>query len=98
MKKTIIIREGKFDPFKFNDEKIYLHTIKPEFFKWNGQKFENVFVGVCSLKIGNCDAILYSLPKYFPEEKCEEIYLDEIKKVLKTICRVAEKLKKDKKN
>lgn len=95
MEKIIIIREGDYDPFSFDERKIHLHMIKPEFFKWTGSKFENVFVGVCSIIIDEQKVVLYSLPKYYPKSRCKREHLDDIKEVLKKICRVAEKLKQE---
>lgn len=75
----------------------YLHELKPEFFRWTGSRFENVFVGVCTINAnaGDQKIVVYSLPKYFPKERCDDSNLNEIKRVLKQICLVAEKLKKE---
>ena len=62
-----------------NQRKIHLHMIKPEFFKWTGSKFENVFVGVCSIIIDEQKVVLYSLPKYYPKSRCKREHLDDIK-------------------
>ena len=87
MRHIAIVREGD----SASDFLKLLSVEKPEFFK----RGSIVFVGMYTLKRNNEITVLYSLPKYYPKQKCNLENLPEIQKHIKTICRVVEKLRSE---
>ncbi len=91
-----ITREGDSDKISVNglQNPIYLGDKNPNFVKWSKNRCTIVFVGMFTIHRDNNDRIIvYSLPKYFPKEKCNIDHLDEIKDCLKKICQVVEDLR-----
>ena len=93
MNHIVIIREGDEDGVKVVEEGplLYLGDLKPEFVKKN----RIVFVGMYIITGKNENIIVYSLPKYFPKEKCNRDHITEVKQHIKTICYVVEKLRSE---
>ena len=89
MKKIKIFREG--DRLVLQDVEI----LPPEFVKRSKKEYHMVFVGMHSIRTKKDVTVIYSLPKYFPKEKCTLEHLDEIKRHIKKICNVVELLKND---
>lgn len=96
MNHIAIFREGDKDEYELgNGTKLKLGDIKPAF----ARKDKVSFVGLYTIKadgenIKN-NITVYSLPKYFPKDKCKLDNLPEIQEQIKTICKVIEKLRKN---
>lgn len=93
MNHIAIVREGDNDNISLDNYQFFLRDVKPNFVKWSKKNCTIVFVGMYTIRRNNDSITIYSLPKYFPKEKCNKDNLDEIQNHIKKICRVIEKLR-----
>lgn len=99
MNHLVIIREGDEDRIPLNKGgSIRLGDIERNFVKWGKNKRTIVFVGMYTIKYHNECITIYSMPKYFPKDRCTLDHLVEVQSHIRKICEVVEKLRSEGKN